>query len=358
MKQKKMRAAIFHGPKDIRVETIDIPTLNPDWVLLKVHAAGVCGSDLHLYKEKTEIPISSTLGEGKYIPGHELSGEVVEIGSDVDSIEIGTRVGVEPIIGCGHCKWCNIGKYNLCVNYKLIGFQYPGGFAEYCAVPEEKCLVLPDNVSYEAGATLDCIAVAEHAIRRANIGNEDAVAIFGAGSIGLFAVQAAIAAGARKIYSIGTHDFQLEMARELGASIGIHARKEDPVERINDLTSGFGVDKVVEAVGGETTVVNDAIRILRNQGTLVVTGIFVKPIPVDLFGMLTKELTITTAWGYEHWSHRKEFEVSLDLLASGKITADRLVTHKYPLDEVNKAYETAIDKSGTESVKVQISFPD
>ncbi|MGV9103217.1 MAG: zinc-dependent alcohol dehydrogenase [Promethearchaeia archaeon] len=354
----QMKAAVFHGPRDIRIENLEAPSPKPDWVVVKVKAAGICGSDLHLYKEETSIGIQSVIGEGKYVPGHEFAGTVEATGENVHELEKGDRIVVEPIVGCGRCKWCRTGSYNLCTDYKLIGFYYLGGFAEYCAVPAEKCFKVPEHISLQEAATADCIAVAEHAIRKAGVSNEDDVVIIGAGSIGLFAVQAAKAAGAREVYAVGTHEFQVTAAEEIGAATAINARKEDPVERILAITDGDGVDKAIEAVGGKTTVINDAINMLRPQGTLVVTGIFVEPIETDLFGLLTKELNVTTAWGYGYWSHRTEFEVGLDLLYSSRINAERLVTHTYALEEINDAYETALDKENEKSIKVQITFPD
>ncbi|MFO7837813.1 MAG: alcohol dehydrogenase catalytic domain-containing protein [Candidatus Thorarchaeota archaeon] len=358
MYPEKMKAAVFHGPRDMRIETLKVPALEPGWVLVKVKAAGICGSDLHLYKEKTSIGIHSVLGEGKYVPGHEFAGTIEATGEDVQGFEKGDRIVVEPIVGCGVCKWCQTGSYNLCKEYKLIGFYYLGGFAEYCAVPAEKCFKVPEHISLQEAATGDCIAVAEHAIRKAGVSNEDDVVIIGAGSIGLFAVQAAKAAGARDVYAVGTHDFQVDAAEQVGATTAINARKEDPVEKILDMTEGKGVDKVIEAVGGKTTVINDAINMLRPQGTLVITGIFVEPIETDLFGLLTKELNVTTAWGYGYWSHRREFEVGMDLLYKGRIDAEKLVTHRYTLEEINDAYAAALDKEKEKSIKVQITFPD
>ena len=351
-----MKAAVLHGPRDIRIETLNVPKLRPDWVLLKVRAAGICGSDLHLYKEKTSIIIESELGKGLYVPGHELSGEISKLGAAVTGLSEGDRVAVEPIVNCGECDWCHIGWYNLCANSKLIGFYYNGGFAEYCAVPAEKCFKIPENVSFEEAATLDCIAVAEHAVKRAEVCSEDTVAILGAGSIGLFAAQAASVAGAREVFVVGTHEFQLKAANIFNITATINARKENPVDKINELTEGMGVDKVIEAVGGDSSTITDGIAMLKRRGTIVLTGIFLKPMPIDTFALLTKELKLTGAWGYEYWTRMKEFALSLDLLERGRIIAGKIITHKYPLDRVSEAYETALDKQKTESIKVQIVF--
>ncbi len=157
-----------------------MPKVKPNWVLIKVHATGICGSDLHFYK-KTFTPIISEVGKGKYVPGHEFSGEVYKVGSSVKSLKEGDRVGVEFIVGCGKCCWCNVGWYNLCENYELIGFHHIGGMAEYCTTPAENCFILPNNVSFESAVMLDCVAVALHATNKAEIHSGDDVAIIGAG---------------------------------------------------------------------------------------------------------------------------------------------------------------------------------
>ncbi len=355
MSSRKMKAAILYGPHDVRIESLNVPKPKPGWVLIRTRATGICGSDLHFFKQQVSIPVNSELGPGRYVPGHELSGEVVETGPSVKDLQVGDRVVVEPTIGCGTCKWCNIGAYNICPTYKLIGFYYNGGLAEYCTVPADKCLKLPDKVSFQEAATLDCIAVAEHAVRRGAICSEDVVAVLGAGSIGLFVAQAAMVAGAREVYCVGNHDFQLRTAKELGVTGVINTKKEKPVERIVELTGNEGVDKVIEAVGGESSVISEGTAMLRRGGTFVLTGIFVKPMSLDFFGFLFKELTIVSAWGYAHWTHMKEMEVGLRHLASGRIVAKKLVTHEFPLARAAEAFEVALDKEKSKSIKVQIS---
>ena len=353
--QTKMKAAVLYGPHDVRVETLDVPKSKPGWVLIKVKASGICGSDLHFFKQQVSIPVNSELGAGKYVPGHELSGEVVEVGPKVQEFHVGDRVGVEPTVGCGTCEWCQIGAYNICPTYKLIGFYYNGGLADYCAVPSDKCFKIPDNVSFQEAATLDCIAVGEHAVRRGAVCSEDVVAVLGAGSIGLFAAQAAAVAGAREVYCVGNHDFQLKTAKELGATDVVNSQKEKPVERIMELTGNRGVDKVIEAVGGESPLISEGTSMLRRGGTFVLTGIFVKPMLLDFFGVLFKELTLTSAWGYAHWTHMKEIEVGLSHLASGRINAKKIVTHEFPLSRAAEAFEVALNKEKSKSIKVQIT---
>ena len=352
----KMKAGILYGPRDLRIEEIDIPELTPGWVLLKIRTVGICGSDLHLYKEKTFIPISSVLGEGKYVPGHELAGEVKEVGEGVESLQEGDRVVVEPTINCGKCNWCKIGLFNLCESSGLIGFYYIGGLAEYCVVPEETCFKLSKKTSFEEAATVDCIAVAARAVKRAEVSLEDSVAVLGAGTIGLFAAQIAILAGAREVYVTGTHEYQLKTAERFGVTATINARKENSVERLMELTSGKGVDKVIEAVGGTAPVINEGISMVRRQGIIVATGIFLDQVPINMFSFVTKEARLTGAWGYAYWNHLKEFAVSLDLLEKGSVDAKSLITHKFPLEKASDAFEAALEKSTSQSIKVQITY--
>jgi 2-desacetyl-2-hydroxyethyl bacteriochlorophyllide A dehydrogenase len=351
-----MKAGILYGPRELRVEEIDIPKVPTGWILLKVRAGGICGSDLHLFKEKTFIPISSVLGEGIYVPGHELAGEVEKLGEGVESLQEGDRVVVEPTINCGKCDWCKIGLFNLCENSRLIGFYYIGGLAEYCIAPADKCFKLAKKTSFEEAATLDCIAVAARAVKRAEVSLEDTVAVLGAGSIGLFSAQLAKLAGAREVYVTGTHDFQLKTATRYGVTATINARNENTVERIMELTSGKGVDKVIEAVGGTAPVIDEGISMVRRQGIIVATGIFLDQIPINMFSLVTKEARLTGAWGYAYWNHLKEFDVSLGLLESGKIDAKSLITHKFPLEKISEAFEVALEKGSTQSIKVQITF--
>ena len=351
-----MKAGVLFGPKDLRVEDIEIPKIDTGWVLIRVRAAGICGSDLHLYKEKTFIPISSVLGDGIYVPGHEVAGEIEEVGEGVESLKKGDRVVVEPTINCGVCDWCKIGLYNLCENSRMIGFYYIGGLAEFCVAPEDKCFKISKKTSFSEAATTDCIAVAERAVKRAEISPEDSVAILGAGTIGLFAVQAALIAGAREVFVSGTHEYQLKAAERFGATNTINVRDENLIERIMELTSGKGVDKVVEAVGGTAPVIDQGVKMLRRHGILVATGIFLDPMLVNMFSLVTKEVRLTGSWGYGYWTHLKEFEVSLKQLESGKIEARSLITHKFPLEKATEAFEEALDKSSSNSIKVHIEF--
>lgn len=174
---KKMKAAVFYGAGDIRIEERSLPRIGPGELLVKIKAAGICGSDLHGYRS---APRNS---EG-HMFGHEYSGEVVEIAKDVENLAIGDRVGLEPLVGCGKCGYCLSGNYHLCLDLWHIP-----GFAEYQKFPQGKAFTLPDQVSYEEASTLDCIAVAVHAARLSGLKGGEIIAVLGAGTIGLLTMQ-------------------------------------------------------------------------------------------------------------------------------------------------------------------------
>lgn len=349
-----MKAAVFYGPQNIKWETVSKPKIKPNWVLLKVKATGICGSDIHIYKGEKHFPTESRVERGLYVPGHEFSGEIHKAPQEYDNLQDGCRVGVEPIISCQKCRWCRMGDYNLCENVRFVGFHYAGAMAEYCAVPAKNCLILPSEVSFQAAAMLDCIAVAVHATNKAEISSGNSVAILGAGTIGLLTLQIALLEGAKEVYISGTHDFQLEKAKNLGAKSAINARKESVAEKVLASTDREGVDKVIETVGGSADVFSDAVAISRKRATIITLGDFVRPIPMDMTRFLRKELVLRSAWGYSYHRHRKEFEISLDILSQRRIRAEELITHTYHLAQVEEAFEAALNKEKTKAIKVQM----
>ena len=165
-----MRAGVVYGPRDIKVEEFDMPSPGPGEILVEVKAAGVCGSDLHYHRSD-----AASSPNGRIMGGHELSGLITAVGEGVKNRKVGERIGVEPLLGCGECQYCVMGYYHICNKLTHPG----GGFREYTTIVEEKAFPLPDNVSYDEAATLDCLAVGVHAVHRANVTVTDAVAVIG-----------------------------------------------------------------------------------------------------------------------------------------------------------------------------------
>ncbi|MBO3804326.1 MAG: alcohol dehydrogenase catalytic domain-containing protein [Candidatus Brockarchaeota archaeon] len=343
-----MKAAIFYGAGDIRIEERPVPRIGPGELLVKIMAAGICGSDLHAYRH------SPKLLEGRMF-GHEYSGEVVEVAKGVEGFSVGDRVGLEPLVGCGRCGYCASGSYHLCPS-----LWHVPGFAEYQKFPKSKAYKLPDHVSFEEASTLDCIAVAVHAAKLSGLRGGETAVVLGAGTIGLLTMQVLKAFGAKAVYETGTHDFQVELARELGADAAINAKKEDLVERIKILTGVEGaggretlrgVDHAFETVGGAKSALEEALRIVRRGGTVTVIGDPKNPVMLSSFVM--REVKVLGSSSYAYYGKEPEFKVALDLLSSGKVNARRIVTHAFPLERIKEAFDVASDK-GTGCVKVVV----
>ncbi len=347
-----MKAAVFYSGADVRVEEVPDLRPGPGQVLCRVAAAGICGSDLHGYRAaKAGRPTA-----GKYprvAPGHELAGTVVALGEGVTALAVGDRVGIEPLCGCGQCEWCAIGQYHLCPQLEHIGGARSGGFAEYTVAPVDKCFRLPDHVGFDEAATLDCAAVAVHALHRVPVRPADAVAVFGTGAIGLYTAAVARAVGARQVIVVGGHrERPLRVAMELGATHVVNASREDPAGAIRDITNGRGADVVFETVGGRADTLARCLDSAARGGTVGVVGSFAEPQTIASGPAMRRELTLAWVWSYAKWGTEAEYKTALDMLADGRIKALPLITHRYPLAEIAEAFRAADDKQTSDSIKV------
>jgi L-iditol 2-dehydrogenase len=343
-----MKAALFYGAGDIRVEERPVPEIDPREVLVKIKAAGICGSDLHGYRSAPKR------SEGRLF-GHEYSGQVVKIGPKIKRVSVEDRVGLEPLVGCGECEYCLTGNYHLCPNLWHIP-----GFMEYQKFPEGKVFKLPENVSYEEASTLDCIAVAVHAAKLSGIKGQETALVLGAGTMGLLTMQTVKAFGAGAVYQTGTYDFQTKLAEELGADAAVNARTEDLSKRMIELTGKEkvrggevprGVAHIFEAVGGPKSPLEEALKMVRRGGTVTVIGTLRKPVNISSFVM--REVKIIGSSSYAYYNREPEFEIALNLLSSSKVNAERLITHTFPLEEIKQAFNVAADKQ-SKSIKVVV----
>lgn len=321
--------AIVSAPGQVEFVKRTLPPLGEKDVLIRVKTCSICGGDLHLYKGKHPlVSLPAAIG-------HELAGEVIEKGSSVTKISIGDRVSVEPVLTCGSCFFCLRGEYHLCQN---IAYQYSvgqGGFAPYFVAPEKWVHQIPDSISYEEGALIEPLAVAVHAVRKAEVALGHNVAIFGAGGIGLFLLQVVRAIGANSIFVIDIQDHRLKLARELGASWAVNPAKEDALAKILQETNGLGVDRSLEAVGLEKTL-HQSAECLKKGGICVLIGLFEESwavkFPVNLF--VQKEIQIRGSRGY-CW----DFQTALNLVKEGRVKLAPLISHLLPLADLPKAFE-------------------
>jgi len=325
--------AIVTAPGRVEFKKRAVPPLGTHDVLLRVKACSICGGDLHLFKGKH--PLASL----PMAIGHEISGEVIEVGQAVSKISPGDRVAVEPVIICGKCYFCLRGEYHLCQN---IRYQYSagqGGFTPYFVVSENWVHRLPDFVSYEEGALLEPLAVAVHAARKSQLDLGRSAAIFGAGGIGLFLLQVVKAAGCGSVFIVDLLEHRLNTAMSLGATVAINAAREDPVERILKETDNLGVDRSFEAVGLEKTL-HQSAQSLKKGGICVLIGLFEDPLnvnfPVNLF--VQREIQVRGCRGY-CW----DFQVALEMIKSGQVKLKPLISHQLPLNDLSRAFEILLD---------------
>lgn len=349
-----MKAAVFSGPEQFDVAEVPDPQCGPADVVVEVALCGICGSDLHSYLEGAFV-------EPGQVMGHEFSGIVVEAGADVSGVSVGDRVTAVPILDCGRCPRCLDGSTHLCEHglSASIAYGLPGAFAEYVRVPNVvtggNLHRIPDGVSDVAAAMVEPLSVALHAVRSARPGPADVVVVLGLGSVGLNVVQMARTLGAGRIVGIDVSPARLELASRLGADHIIDARATNALDAVVDLTGpgAYGVgaraDVVIEA-SGVPALVADAISMTRAGGRLRIAALYAEPVQVDANQIVQKELDMSGTFAY-----RGEFGQVISLLEAGRVQAEALVTGTFPLDAINSAFQSQLDKAT--SIKVQVEAP-
>lgn len=356
-----MKAAVYHAPKDIRIEEVPEDDVGSSDVRIDVAWCGICGSDLHEYLAgPILVPDEPHPQTGKTRPltiGHEFSGVVSEVGSDVERLSVGDRVTVEPNIPCGDCLYCEEGKYNLCEKAAAIGLQTDtGGFAENAVVPAKQVYELPDSVTLKEGALVEPLAVGVHAVRRSGIGPGDNVGVFGAGPIGLMVVRWALKTGAKQVFVSEPQSVRRRKATELGADRVIDPSEADPVEIIRDGTPG-GVDVAFEYAGVDPSF-NAAVRSTRKSGVVVVGSISEDETTTNLNEIVTAERSVrgSQTYGYPPLLTRTEFGTVVDAIAAADINVDAFVTGTIDLDDIVEAGFETLASGTSEHVKILVSL--
>lgn len=344
-----MRAAIQTGIRQIEVREIPEPAPAPGSALVRVRAAGICGSDLHPYRERAE---PQTLPEG-----HEVAGEVTYLPPDyAGPARVGDLVALDSIAlgrACGRCATCRAGQPFHCPR-RHDEPSSGGAFAEVIRRRAAALFPLPTGVTAEQGALVEPLAVGVHAVRWARMPVGASVAIIGAGTIGLTTLLAARALGAGEVHVLARHVHQAALAEELGATTVLLADGGAAIEQVRALTGGVGADLVVETVGGHGDTVNLAWELARPQGTVAILGIFSERVPVDLLRPVMREVRATFPICYGVIDGRHDYAIAIQLIAEGRAPVERLVTHRFPLVAAAEAFRVAADKS-TGAVKVQLA---
>lgn len=348
-----MKALLWYGKKDVRVEEVPEPVVEAGTVKIKVHWCGICGTDLHEYlggpiliPESVSHPLTGA--KAPVILGHEFSGEIVEVGDGVASYDVGDRVVVEPIYACGECEACKHGHYNICEKLAFHGLAANGGgFSEYTVVKESMLHKIPDEMSYEQGALVEPTAVAVHAVRRSKVKAGDTVAVFGCGPIGLLAIQAAKAAGASKIIAVELSKERQEFAKQVGADYIIDPKAVDTVSEIKKITNG-GVDVSFE-VTGVGIVLKQAVQSTSLEGQIVIMSLWEKDASLSPNELVLKEREMIGILAY-----RDIFPAVINLISSGQIKADNLITKTIKIDDIiNDGFEALV--TDKKQVKILVS---
>lgn len=341
---EKMKALVAYGPGDYRLETnVAVPRAGVGEIIIKIEACGVCAGDV-----KAEHGAAMFWGEdGKngwvkppVIPGHEFLGIIVELGPDVKGdFKVGDRVVSDQIVPCWECKFCKTGKYWMCQKHDIFGFQsnVNGGMAEYMKLPKEALVYkVPKEMPLEKAILIEPYACSKHAVDRGNISNEDVVVLSGAGTLGLGMVGCIKMKNPKKLVVLDMKDDRLELAKKFGADIVINPGKENAVQKILDMTDGYGCDVYIEATGHPSSV-TQGLDMIRKLGTFVEFSVFGSPTTVDwsIIGD-RKELDLLGA----HLSPYC-YEPTIEWINSGVLPTEGVVTHKYPLDKWKEAFEIA-----------------
>ena len=333
-----MKAVVLHGPDDWSMDTIDTPEVDDvENVLCRVEAASICGTDPKIFSSD----VDGWPPGYPFIPGHEWSGEIVDVHENVDRFEPGDRVFSETHSGCGYCEMCRKGRYNLCHNYgdfdtghRQIGHTMDGAFAEYVTIPADSLYRFDESVSWSEGALLDVNAIALQCSIRGNIEPGDDVAVIGTGTVGLLLLQHAVAMGAGSVIGIGSPS-RNELAEELGADHTISYREDDVVEQVKDLTDGTGVDVTLEAAGSETGF-QQAVWMTRKGGTVSLDGIpKTNLLEIPMADLVKEEIDFRGAR-----AHANKAEASARMVKNGQTDVESLITHEFEFEEFEDAFNT------------------
>jgi len=329
-----MKTAVLEDKRKFAIAEVPDPVIDKDEVLIKVQYCGICGSDLHIYEMGTAIGA-----------GHELSGSIAKVGSEVKGWEIGGRVIRGPVsVGdkaCGgSCFWCRRGETALCEHSDADLVEYSSGFATYVKAKARHLYRLPDDLTYEEAALTEPTAVSVHAINRADLKVGDTVAVLGLGPIGQLVARLARLTGAKAIYATEKSQVRIKLAQDVVHEV-IDVGKVDPVGRLLELTEGRGPDVVFECSGNPTASLQ-SILLVRKGGTVVVVSVCMESFVMPFAAINLKELTLK---GSFVWSIH-DYLTAFDIITKRKIDVAPLVTTKIPLDDINEAFERALRGEG------------
>ncbi len=341
-----MLQQVMTAPGVIEFREVPTPQPGPGEVLVKIQKIGICGSDIHVYHGEhpfTSYPVTQ---------GHEVSGEVAALGEKVTGLSLGQKVTIQPQVVCGKCWPCRHGKYNLCEELKVMGFQTTGVASHYFAVDAAKVTPLPDSMSFDEGAMIEPLAVAVHGVRQAGDVTDKDLCVLGAGPIGILVAQAAKGMGARKVMVTDVSDIRLEKARECGADVCVNTREKDFGE---EFLRCFGPDKadVIYDCAGNNVTMGQAIQYARKGSTIILVAVFATRGDIDLAVLNDHELDLNTTMMYRN----EDYLTAIRLVEEGKVQLKPLISRHFPFRDYLAAYQY-IDANRESTMKVIIDVQE
>ena len=333
---ERMQALVLTGVDEFSIQEVDTPQPGPAEVLCRVKAVAICGTDVHIIEGKHpgQWPRSYP-----FIPGHEWSGEVVQVGEVAAAFgwKVGDRVAGTSHAGCGFCRMCRMGRYNLCLNYgnaaaghRQYGHYSQGAYAAYVVHSIKSVFKMPDSMTDAEGALVDTSSIALWSAKRGRINPGDSVAVVGAGPMGILVAQCAFAMGAARVVMTGSGE-RLERSKPFSTHV-VDYRTEDPIKRVGELYPG-GVDVAIDCAGTKDGIVT-AISVTRKGGTAVFTGVPHEPVELPMQKIVLEEIDVRGVR-----ANRNTMEEIIPLIETGRIDVKSLITHDYPLTEFAEAYE-------------------
>jgi len=328
-----MKALVLTAAKMLEYLDVDDPQIADNEVQVRVHACGICGSDIQGYDGST----------GRRIPpiimGHEAAGEITDTGSSVKEWKLGDRVTFDSTIYCNACEYCLHGQVNLCENRRVLGvscqeYKQNGAFAEYIAIPQHILYRLPDGVSYEQACLVEPLSIVFHAARLTPITINDPVVVVGVGMIGLLAVQTMKLAGCGKVIAVDIDDHKLELAQSLGADLCINPKNVNAVDRIAKITGDKGATLALDAVGTNASL-DTAITCIKKGGHLTLIGNITPKVDLPLQSVVTRQLSIQGSC-----ASSGEYPACLDMIAAGRVNINFLISQVAPLSEGKQWFDT------------------
>jgi 2-desacetyl-2-hydroxyethyl bacteriochlorophyllide A dehydrogenase len=333
-----MQAVVFPAPETLAVESVADPTCRPDDVVVRVAASGICGTDLHIFRNEymSDFPV---------IPGHEFGGTVVEIGKDVTDLKVGDRVAVDPNLYCGHCYFCRNEQANHCLNWQGVGVTRPGAFAEYVAAPARAAYKIPDSLSDAQAAFIEPVSCVVHALKRLRVLPGDEVLIFGAGPMGLIMLQALRHSGASQVVIVEKQPQRLALARQLGASAAVTPGPDLSAALRERAPYGYPI--VVDCTG-VPAVIESEFQYLKPRGQFLQFGVVPREAKIQIspYDLFQHDWTIVGSFALCY-----TFIPAIAWLAGGVVDVNPLISHSVPMTEFPKVFQ---EFAAGQTLKVQV----